>query len=88
MERKQITSDYFDWLALIQHVVGDQTTVELEQDNVPLVRITPLKKAVLLSELNGSLADLPALGDDVEPLAEDIRQSLGELPMERDSWES
>ena len=72
MERQAISSSGFDWAALLQHVVRDQATVDLQQDQQTVARIMPLRSPVLVSQLNSILSDVPELGEDADSFAADI----------------
>ncbi|MEX0792555.1 MAG: hypothetical protein WD045_05430 [Pirellulaceae bacterium] len=58
---------------MLRQVVGNQSTIEIFQNNLPLARISPIKPAVSMEELGRCLADVPSLmEDDAEQFAEDI----------------
>ncbi len=88
MERKEITANGFDWNAIFQHVVTDQTAVEVVQDNVPVARLEPIRRAVSLTALDSLLVTGPSLGDDVDSFAGDIERAIKDLPAESDPWAS
>ena len=88
MERREITAGNFDWNSLLRHVVGDQATVEVSENDVPVARIGPIRRSVLMSEIDAVLAALPSLGTDVDGFAADIERALNELPTEGNPWAS
>lgn len=88
MERKDVNAADFDWNMLLRHVVGDHATVEVAQNDVAVARIEPIEHRVSMSDLATVLADVPALGDDVDCFAADIEQVLRVLPEKDDAWES
>lgn len=88
MERQTITDTSFDWSALLRHVVRDQATVELEQNQRTIARIMPVAPQVLASQLNEVLQDVPRLDDDVEDFAADLEQLRKQMPPEGDAWDS
>jgi len=88
MERSEINAGTFDWDTLLRHVTGDQVTVEVTKNEVPIAQIGPVKRPVSMSKLSSVLASLPSLGTDVESFGTDIESVLGELPTEGDPWAS
>jgi len=88
MERRDINAGNFDWNSLLRHVVGDQATVEVSENDVPVARIEPIRRSVPMSELGSLLASLPLLGTDVNGFSKDIKNALDELPTEGDPWAS
>jgi hypothetical protein len=88
MERRDVNAADFDWNMLLRHVVGNQATVEVAQNDVAVARIEPIKQRVSMSDIAAVLADVPTLGDDVDCFAADIEQALKVLPEKDDPWES
>jgi hypothetical protein len=88
VERKDVNADDFDWNLLLRHVIGDQATVEVSQDDIAVARIEPIKRRVAMSDLGALLAEVPVLGDDVDSFATDIEQTLMGIPEKDDPWES
>lgn len=89
MVRKEIDDPGFDWDLLLRQVVGNQSTIEIFQNNLPLARISPIKPAVAMEDLNRCLADVPSLMEgDAEQFAEDIEAVIRELPPDDDPWTS
>lgn len=88
MERKEINAENSSWNSLLRHVARDQATVEVSENDVPIARIEPIRRAVLMSELDTVLSDLPSLGTDLDSFAADIEDALNQFPDEGDPWAS
>ena len=52
--------------------VSRGVTVELEQDNQVVARLSPACHRVHVADLNRIFAGFPSLGDDAESFAEDV----------------
>jgi hypothetical protein len=88
MESHDISSPSFDWNSVVRHVVKDQVSVELVQDSKAIAVINPIKKPVLMRDLNAVMAKAPRLAPgDAEEYLKDIREALEQLPPETDPWE-
>jgi predicted metalloprotease len=57
---------------LVRRVAREQVTVELEQDNEVIARLSPAGQQVRVADLNRIFASFPSLGDDAESFAEDV----------------
>jgi hypothetical protein len=60
--------------ALVEHVVRDSVSVEIQQGETTVARISPVVSGVPLSALNAALASVPPLGDDAESFADDLKR--------------
>ncbi len=88
MERRDFNDAGLDWASLIEHVARDNTPVEIERNNVPLVRITPVRRPITMADLNEIFAKAPRLGDDAEAFARDVEEYRNSLQPPKDPWES
>ena len=86
MERQSITDPALDWAVLVEHVLHDQVTVELERDQKIVARLSPVKSAPRMSELNAILANVPRLDDECQSFAQDIEDIRRSIPAETDPW--
>jgi len=71
---------------LISRVSREGVTVELEQDNQVIARLSPARHRVRVADLNRIFAGFPSLGGDAECFAEDVDRIRREVPRETDPW--
>ncbi|MEX2214522.1 MAG: hypothetical protein WD768_10360 [Phycisphaeraceae bacterium] len=88
MVRMNVNEAARDFASLIERVVRDGESVELEKDERVVARITPEpgKESLRVKDLNAFLKSLPRLGDDAEAFASDVERIRDEQPPVRDSW--
>jgi antitoxin (DNA-binding transcriptional repressor) of toxin-antitoxin stability system len=72
MERISVVEAGRQFDELISRVSREGVTVELEQDNQVIARLSPARHRVRVADLNGIFASFPSLGDDVDSFAEDV----------------
>jgi antitoxin (DNA-binding transcriptional repressor) of toxin-antitoxin stability system len=74
---------------LVNKVYLEGISVDLERDDKVIARLTPAEPRSLLTvrDLKAFLANLPALGDDAEEFAQDVRAVRAEFPAEADPWD-
>ena len=74
---------------LVNKVYAEGISVDLEQDDKVIARLTPAgsQPTLTVGELNAFLRDLPSLGDDADEFARDIRSIRGQFPAEANPWD-
>lgn len=74
---------------LVNKVYVEGISVDLERDDKIIARLTPAEPTSTLTVggLNAFLRNLPALGDDADDFAHDLRSIRAEFPAEADSWD-
>ncbi|MEO8165575.1 MAG: hypothetical protein ABI619_09280 [Betaproteobacteria bacterium] len=86
MERISVSAAGSQFDELVARVSRDGVTVELEQDNLVVARISPVEKRTNVSDLNRIFATFPPLGDEAETFAKDLDELRQEIPRESDPW--
>ena len=78
-----------NFASLVNKVYTEGISVDLEQDNKVIARITPAAplSPLTVADLNHFLRGLPSLGDDADDFASDLRAIRAEFPAEADPWE-
>jgi hypothetical protein len=87
MEQLSLADTNVDWRALVEHVVRDSVSVEIQQGETTVARISPVMSGLALSGLNAALAAVPPLGDDAESFANDLKALRDSLSAEQDPWD-
>ena len=84
-----VTESAEHFAELVNEVYREGISVDLECDEKVIARLMPakLRSPLTLGELNTFLRGLPALGDDAEEFARDLRTIRAEFPAEANSWE-
>jgi len=74
---------------LVNKVYLEGISVDLERDDKVIARLTPAEPRTPLTvgDLKAFLASLPALGDDADEFAEDVRAIRAEFPAEANPWD-
>ena len=74
---------------LVNKVYSEGISVDLENEDKILARLTPAEPSSLLTVggLNSFLSGLPRLGDDADEFAKDIRKIRTEAPPEENPWD-
>lgn len=69
---------------LVNKVYLEGISVDLEQDDKVIARLTPAEppSPLTVGELNAFLRSLPSLGDDADAFAEDVRAIRAGFPAE------
>jgi hypothetical protein len=64
-----------DLASLVNRVYEERISIDLERDEKVIARLTPAEphSPLMVAELRSFLRSLPALGDDVENYANDVR---------------
>jgi hypothetical protein len=75
--------------SLVTKVRTEGVSIDLEQDNQVVARLTPAEPRSNLSvgQLSAFLRGLPSLGEDADRFAQDIRALRAELPPEANPWD-
>ena len=78
-----------NFTALVSKVYREGVSIDLEQDNKVIARLTPAepRSPLTVDKLNAFLRSLPSLGDDADAFAQDIRAIRGEFPAESNPWD-
>jgi antitoxin (DNA-binding transcriptional repressor) of toxin-antitoxin stability system len=71
---------------LVDRVVRDGVTIELEKGHRVVARLSPAGPRMPIADLNRFFAGLPSLGDDADAFADDVERIRKELPRESDPW--
>lgn len=76
-------------VALVNKVHAEGISVDLERDNQVVARLTPARPQSPLAvvDLSRFLRSLPALGDDADSFADDLRAVRGASPAEGNPWD-
>lgn len=87
-ERISITQAAHQLPELLNRVIRQGASFELEQDNRVVARLLPvgLPAPVYVKDLNRLFAELPSLGEDAATFVEDLDTIHRALPPEQDSW--
>jgi antitoxin (DNA-binding transcriptional repressor) of toxin-antitoxin stability system len=83
-----VTEAEKNFATLVNKVYAEGISVDLERDDKVIARLTPAEPPSMLTvgELNAFLRGLPALGDDADAFAQDVRAIRSEFPAEADPW--
>jgi hypothetical protein len=75
--------------SLVNRVYEERISIDLERDEKVIARLTPAEphSPLMVAELGLFLRSLPALGDDVENYANDVRAIRAEFPAEANPWD-
>jgi antitoxin (DNA-binding transcriptional repressor) of toxin-antitoxin stability system len=78
-----------DFARLVDRVYLEGISVDLERDAKVIARLTPAEPSspLTVGELNAFLGKLPALGDDADAFAGDVRAIRAEFPAEANPWD-
>ncbi|NLY00123.1 MAG: hypothetical protein GXY83_28825 [Rhodopirellula sp.] len=71
---------------LLERVVRDGVTVELERNHQVVARLSPAGRRMPVADLNRFFADLPSLSADAQAFADDVARIRKQLPPESDPW--
>lgn len=71
---------------LLERVVGEGVTIELEKNQQVVARLSPAGRRMRVADLNRFFADLPSLSADAQAFADDVGRIRKELPAESDPW--
>lgn len=89
MERQEINGLTPDLNSIVDHVIAGQAPLELTRNSIPVAVVLPVRKRVLIRDLNAIMAKAPRLAPgDAEEYLKDIREAIDSLPQELDRWES
>ena len=74
---------------LVDQVYTEGISIELKREDKIVARLTPAEPAsgLTVGNLNAFLRSLPALGEDAEQFAEDVRAIRTEFPAETNPWD-
>jgi hypothetical protein len=88
MERMTVADAGRDFGTLVNRVYSEGISVELEQGDTVVARLTPgaPTSPVKVGELKAFLQSLPRLGDDAEAFDRDLRDVRRQFPAEADPW--
>jgi antitoxin (DNA-binding transcriptional repressor) of toxin-antitoxin stability system len=86
MERISVIDAGRRFEELIRRVSREGLTVELEQDDQIIARLSPAGQRVSVADLNRIFTSLPSLGDDVGAFGDDVDRIRREVPQESDPW--
>jgi antitoxin (DNA-binding transcriptional repressor) of toxin-antitoxin stability system len=89
MERMTVADAGRDFNGLVNRVCSEGISVELEQGDKVVARLTPggAPSPLKVSDLNAFLQGLPQLGDDAEAFDRDLRDVRNQFPAEADPWD-
>jgi antitoxin (DNA-binding transcriptional repressor) of toxin-antitoxin stability system len=89
MERVNVSEAGRDFANIVNRVHSEGISIEVEQDNFVIARITPVvpKSSLKVRDLNAFLQSLPTLEDDADAFAEDVRAIRRSFPAEADPWD-
>ena len=78
-----------DLSALVDQVISNGISVDLERDERVVARITPVRPTskIKVRDLGAFLAGLPKLGDDAAAFSEDVKNIRREFPSEASPWD-
>ena len=84
-----ITEAEKNFAKLVDKVYTEGVSVDLERDNQVIARLTPAepRSPLTVGELNAFLRHLPALGDDADRFAQDVRAIRAEFRAEGNPWD-
>lgn len=88
MEHRELPVAEGEWRDLVDHVVADNASVELERNHRPVIRVEPVAPGTPIAELSRIIAGLPRLGDDVTAFARDLKDTRRSIPRESAAWDS
>jgi antitoxin (DNA-binding transcriptional repressor) of toxin-antitoxin stability system len=79
-----VTEAEKNFAKLVNQVYVEGISVDLERDDKVIARLTPAqpRSALTVGELIAFLRKLPALGDDADDFANDLRAVRAEFPAE------
>jgi antitoxin (DNA-binding transcriptional repressor) of toxin-antitoxin stability system len=88
MERISITQATRQFPDLLNRVIQQGASFEVEQDNKVIARLLPadMPAKIQVSDLNQLFAELPDLGEDAAAFAADVEAVRKELPPEPEPW--
>jgi hypothetical protein len=86
MENLSLTDGSVDWRAMVEHVVRDSVTVDIQKGDTVVARISPVVGGITLRDMNAVLAAVPQL-DDAEAFEKDLQSARAALPMEVNPWD-
>ncbi len=89
MERLTVTDAERDFANLVNRVYSEGISVELQQGDKVIARLTPAgpHSPLHVRDLNTFLLGLPRLGDDAEAFGADLRNIRGQFPAETNPWD-
>jgi antitoxin (DNA-binding transcriptional repressor) of toxin-antitoxin stability system len=77
-----------DFGNLVNRICSEGVSIELEQGDKVVARLTPEEPSSLkVSDLTALLKSLPQLGDDAEAFDQDLRDIRRQFPAEADPWD-
>lgn len=86
MEHLSLSDGSVDWRAMVEHVVRDNVTVDIQNGETTVARISPVVGGISLKDMNAILVALPRL-DDAEAFEKDLQSARKGLPLEFDRWD-
>jgi antitoxin (DNA-binding transcriptional repressor) of toxin-antitoxin stability system len=89
MERMTVAEAGRDLGKLVERVYSEGISIELEQGDRIVARLTPggSPPPLKVRDLNAFLQSLPPLGDDAGAFADDVRASRRQFPAEGTPWD-
>ncbi|HKI31965.1 MAG TPA: hypothetical protein VKA46_08855 [Gemmataceae bacterium] len=89
MERMTVADAGRDFGNLVNRVYSEGISIELEQGDKVVARLTPggPPSPLKVSDLNAFLQNLPQLGDDAEAFGQDLRDIRRQFPAEGNPWD-
>ncbi|HEX5269120.1 MAG TPA: hypothetical protein VFW33_01470 [Gemmataceae bacterium] len=89
MERMTVADAGRDFGSLVTRVYTEGISIELEQGDKVVARLTPgvPPSPLKVGDLNAFLQGLPRLGDDAEAFDQDLKDLRRRFPAEADPWE-
>lgn len=89
MERINVSEAGRDFANIVNRVHSEGISIDVEQDNYVIARITPVgpQSSLKVRDLNTFLQSLPKLGDDAESFAEDVSVIRRNFPAEANPWD-
>ena len=89
MERMSVTQAVRQFSDLLNRILYQGVSVELERGNKVIARISPVssESPLKVKDLNRLFAGLPSLGEDAGAFARDLEDIRKQIPLERNQWD-
>ena len=89
MERISVSDAQRDLTTLVDRVVSQGVSVDLERDRKVVARISPVRveSRLKVRDLATFLQNLPRLGDDAATFSEDVQHIRRGFPSEASPWD-
>ena len=89
MERISISDAERDLTALVDRVISDGVSVDLERNKKVVARLSPVRaeSALKVRDLSDFLENLPRLGEDAATFSRDVKRIRREFPSEASPWD-